>query len=78
VEPDSGITSYLHIPATALGWEPQRSLVLALFLQSVDWRAAGPYQPTGGAASKAAPGQPAEMCPVHFTAMLRGHCDLCD
>jgi hypothetical protein len=78
VEPDSGITSYVRIPAAALASELQRSVALALFLQSIDWRAAGPHQDSAASPPRMAPSPSVPTCPVHFTQMLGGRCDLCD
>jgi len=81
VEADSGITSYLRIPAGALRVERKRARVLDLFVQSVDWRAGGPHPLVAATADGDADApQPRqiEQCPVHFTAMPGGHCDSCD
>lgn len=79
VEADSGITSYLRIPAADLRVERKRARVLDLFLQSVDWRA---REPQPAVAKAADPGDPRprqiEQCAIHFTAMPGGHCDSCD
>ena len=79
VEADSGITSYLRVPAEDLRVEKNRTRVLDLFLQSVDWRAGGPHPVVAKTVDPDAP-QPRliAQCPVHFTAMPGGHCDSCD
>ncbi len=78
VWPDSGITSYVQIPAIALASEAQRVVALSLLLESLDWRALGPHWLAGAGSGDAAAGSPVEMCPVHFTEMLGGHCEQCD
>lgn len=78
VSPDSGITSYVQIPAGSLMAEPHRTAALALFLESLDWRASGPSQHIGAGTGAPAPGRPMETCKIHFTHMLGGRCEQCD
>lgn len=79
VEADSGVTSYLRIPAADLRVERKRARVLDLFVQSVDWRAGGQHPLVAATVDADAPRpRQIEQCPVHFTAMPGGHCDSCD
>lgn len=78
---DNATTSHVRIPATALASTERRSLSLTVLIEAIDRRLIGSQQ----LAAPPATSEPTlvnavspAVCPVHFTQMLGGECELCD
>ncbi|MCW2809890.1 MAG: hypothetical protein JWP61_348 [Friedmanniella sp.] len=77
---DNATTSHLRIPAATLASTEQRALGLTVLVEALDRRSLGSRHlatPPSGEPTLVNAASPA-VCPIHYTQMLGGECELCD